>query len=143
MGAPVQTTLARLAALRAAIDQRIAREIRGTGKSWSRTNGMIAEYVQVREELRRDPSGAFADIPRRTWSTSIASQREALKDVRSEADYVLTLAAQLNLFRPVDLPFPVAAEERSTGSSAWLREHITQVLIAVLVAYIVFRLGWN
>ena len=128
------TELAKLAALRATIDQRIARDIRMSGTSRGRTDELLAEYISLREVIRSDGSGAFAEVSHRLWSTSIASQAEVLREVRSEADYILALGSQLGLFQPVALSLPPAAEEQRTGVVSWARDHVSQLILALVAA---------
>ena len=135
-------TLQQLAALRTAFDDRLAGAIRMSGASVVRSRELTMRFVALRERARSEYPELFGDLPRRTWSMSIASQADDLRDARLDLNHLLAVAVQAGLLsaRP-ETRGPLASP--TAGAAPWIRDHIAQIVGALIVAYLVYQLGWN
>jgi len=139
----VKPILLKLAALSAAIDERLTHGIRMTGASSSRTDELILRYARARDQLVRLRPDLFGDVRKPRTLSSIISQAEDLREIRSDLAYILALAERAGLLPPSHSWPPPLRLRETRADRSWLREHFVQMLIALLVAYLVFRFGWN
>ncbi|MBA3405583.1 MAG: hypothetical protein H0U13_13030 [Gemmatimonadaceae bacterium] len=140
----LEVILSKLAGLKTNVERSLAGEISYTGTGYAQTGEYIQRYFALAESLRSALPDVYGDIPQRQWYVSIASQKEALRDLNRDIDYILSQAAQLGHYRPVILPTGQAQPSTAVARSGnWIADHLSQIVIALIVAFLVFLFGWN
>ena len=142
MSPPIETTLIKLSALKATVDACLSGDISNTGRGAERTRGYLRRFSTHVEELRTLSPELFGHIPKRNWSISIAGQAEALRIVERDMREIFVLATNAGLWDPAKMPnasiMPPIAAKRS-----WITDHLWQLGLGLLGAYLVYRFGWN
>lgn len=138
------TILAKLIGLSATIDHALAGEVSYTGTGLTRTEEHVERFGSLSEELRQLLPDAFGDLPKRRWSISIGSQKDALREVQRDLREIIARASALGLYQPPKSTLLATPEGRKPKSwRSWLRDIIIGLLVGLSVAYVVYRLGWN
>lgn len=138
----LETTLIKLSALKATVDACLAGDLSSSGRGLQRTLGYLRRFSAHVEELRTQSPELFGHLPKRRWNLSISDQKEALRKVERDMREIFVIATNAGHWDSAKSA-NTAMMPPVTAKRSWLVEHVWQLAVGLILAYLVYRFGWN
>jgi hypothetical protein len=134
----VEVVFAELAWLRQTAMRLLAGEVSYTGWGGAETMQHTQSFLDLRETLRVMRPDVFGDMDELRFAITIANQKAVLRHMRNEIERLFLIGAASGLCQPL----PPIDLHVLPPASGW-RSHVWKILVGLIVAYLVYRFGWN
>ena len=142
----LEVAFAELGCIHRNADRMLAGEISRTGWGLQETRMQAEDFLRLRSSLAQVRPDVYGKLPQLSYSFSISNQESVLRHIRSEIERLFSIGSALGLCtplpvappRPLSMISPVADAKRGQ----WL-VRAERVVIGLIVAYLVYVLGWN